>query len=249
MSAVPGEAVALAVLKAGFTDQAAVTIVAIGKRESGWDTTAQGDIGIQDATWGPSAGVFQIRTLKAQTGTGGDRDLQALIPGAVAGQPGSGRGDLDRQARAAFVISSGGANFTPWSTFAGISSADMAAANDVMLRAIGQASGLGQGDGGGIVGGIVGDVAGGLADAMDRALGAVLGYSGTFSEWAAMVVLRTLEVVAGGAMLAAALVMFLDVLGGDRRPASGAARGGSTVARSGRQLFQLAKRAAVVAAA
>ena len=32
-----------------------------------------------DRTWGPSVGLFQIRTLKAETGTGSDRDIQRLL--------------------------------------------------------------------------------------------------------------------------------------------------------------------------
>jgi hypothetical protein len=90
---------------AGFSVASAVTMTAIGLAESGGNDTAQGDLGLQTSTWGPSVGVWQVRTLKEQTGTGQDRDLAAL------------NGNLDRQAKAAYAISSGGTNYSPWSVF------------------------------------------------------------------------------------------------------------------------------------
>jgi hypothetical protein len=90
---------------AGFSVASAVTMTAIGLAESGGNDTAQGDMGLQTTTWGPSVGVWQVRTLKSQTGTGQDRDLAAL------------NGNLDRQAKAAYAISSGGTNLSPWSVF------------------------------------------------------------------------------------------------------------------------------------
>jgi len=50
-------------------------------------------------------GLFQIRTLRSETGTGGDRDIEALTNNPAA------------QVKAAFNISNGGENFRPWSTF------------------------------------------------------------------------------------------------------------------------------------
>jgi hypothetical protein len=67
-------------------------------------TTAQA--ALENATWGPSIGVWQIRTLKAETGKGTDRDISALS------------GNLPRQAQAMKNISSGGTNFALWSTYA-----------------------------------------------------------------------------------------------------------------------------------
>lgn len=91
--------------QAGFSAASAVTMTAIAMGESGLRDNAVGDVGLQSATWGPSYGLFQVRTLKAQTGTGGNRDIKALT------------GDPLRQARAAYEISSGGRNFKPWTVY------------------------------------------------------------------------------------------------------------------------------------
>jgi hypothetical protein len=91
----------------GFTAAAARTLAAISGAETGgtYDPTVLGDLSLQNSTWGPSVGVFQIRTLKAETGTGSVRDLQWL------------QGSLPHQVAAAYSISSGGRNWSPWSTF------------------------------------------------------------------------------------------------------------------------------------
>jgi hypothetical protein len=65
---------------------------------------ARGDLGIQTSVWGPSYGLFQVRTLKQDTGTGHDRDINWLVSDA-------------NQAKAAYDISKGGTDFSPWSTF------------------------------------------------------------------------------------------------------------------------------------
>lgn len=92
-------------LAAGFPPDQATVMTAIAGAESGYDDTALGDVQLQDATWGPSFGEFQIRTLKAATGTGSPRDISALA------------GDDQAQAAAAYQISQGGRDFTPWSVF------------------------------------------------------------------------------------------------------------------------------------
>jgi hypothetical protein len=79
-------------------------MTAIAQAESSNEDTARGDLGIQTSVWGPSYGLFQIRTLKQKTGTGDDRDIAALT-------------DPARQAKAAYNISKGGTDFSPWSTF------------------------------------------------------------------------------------------------------------------------------------
>lgn len=90
---------------AGFSKSSAITMTAIALAESGGDPTARGDLGLQTATWGPSYGLFQVRTLKAETGRGTDRDISALSSS-----------DL-RQAQAAYAISGKGLSFSPWSTY------------------------------------------------------------------------------------------------------------------------------------
>jgi lysozyme-like protein len=90
---------------AGYSAAAAVVQTAIAEAESGGDDTARGDLGIQTGTWGPSFGLYQIRTLKADTGRGGDRDIAWLAQSDA------------NQAKAAYDISQHGANFSPWTTY------------------------------------------------------------------------------------------------------------------------------------
>jgi hypothetical protein len=50
-------------------------------------------------------GITQIRTLRSQTGTGGDRDITRLL------------GDPQADLAASYVISDQGKDFSPWSTY------------------------------------------------------------------------------------------------------------------------------------
>lgn len=90
--------------EAGFAGEALVTAVAVAKAESGFDTDAVGDTTLTDAKWGPSVGLFQVRCLNAQRGTGGIRDEFA-------------NPDPQHNARSAWAISAQGTNFGPWSVF------------------------------------------------------------------------------------------------------------------------------------
>ena len=90
---------------AGFDPQAATTLVAIAGAESGYDDADLGDQALENTTWGPSFGLFQIRTVKGDTGTGGDRDIAALA------------GNDQAQIQAAYDISKGGTDFSPWTTY------------------------------------------------------------------------------------------------------------------------------------
>jgi hypothetical protein len=97
---------------AGLSPQQAITATAIsGQEVNGDDVSATtidptqlGDLRLVDAKWGPSVGLWQIRTLKAETGTGRSRDINILR-------------DPVQNARAMFEISSGGSNWGPWSTY------------------------------------------------------------------------------------------------------------------------------------
>lgn len=67
------------------------------------DFDAIGDLDLQTDVWGPSYGGFQIRSLKAQLGTGGIRDAE----------------ELDRplfQAKSALAIKNG-SGWNAWSTY------------------------------------------------------------------------------------------------------------------------------------
>src|SRR4051812_4551976 len=89
----------------GFTPAQAVTMTAIAGAESGYDDANLGDVRLEDNTWGPSYGLYQIRTLKAQTNTGQDRDINWLAASDT------------NQATAAWDISQHGRDFSPWTTF------------------------------------------------------------------------------------------------------------------------------------
>lgn len=78
--------------------------IAIAMAESGGDPGAVGDVGLQNATWGPSLGLWQVRSLKAETGKGTVRDANRLTDPAF-------------NARAMYSISKGGKDWGPWSTW------------------------------------------------------------------------------------------------------------------------------------
>jgi len=89
---------------AGLEPAAAATAVAIAISESGLRPDALGDVGIQTSKWGPSVGLWQIRSLKAETGRGTSRDASRLT-------------DPTFNASAMVAISGGGKSWSPWSTF------------------------------------------------------------------------------------------------------------------------------------
>lgn len=98
---------------AGFDDKNAEIAAAIAMAETLTysagvqyaDFGKVGDISLMDATWGASYGGWQIRSLKAKTGTGDIRDALRLTDSAF-------------NAKAAFAIyQQAGNKFTPWSTF------------------------------------------------------------------------------------------------------------------------------------
>lgn len=82
----------------------AATAAAIAAAESGGNPAAQGDITLMDSVWDWSEGLWQIRGLRAERGTGELRDSLA-------------NGNPVTNARAMMTISSGCTNWTPWSTY------------------------------------------------------------------------------------------------------------------------------------
>jgi len=96
--------IATLALSAGCDPGAAVIATAVAMAESGGSPSAQGDVGLMDATWDWSAGLWQIRGLRAERNTGGLRD-------SVANQA------VAKNAAAMHEISSGCRDWTPWSTY------------------------------------------------------------------------------------------------------------------------------------
>jgi len=83
---------------------AAARATGVSKMESGWGTTRVGDTGLQSQKWGPSVGLWQIRSLNNQLGSGGPRDEKANT-------------DPAHNADAMVSISSGGNNWNPWTVW------------------------------------------------------------------------------------------------------------------------------------
>jgi hypothetical protein len=90
--------------QAGFRGRSIETAVAVALAESAGDPTARGDTGLQNGTWGPSVGLWQIRSLNDERGTGGTRDEKANL-------------DPRTNARHAYTISGKGTNWQPWAAY------------------------------------------------------------------------------------------------------------------------------------
>jgi hypothetical protein len=89
---------------AGFRGDALVTAVAVAMGESGLQTDAVGDTSLVGGGWGPSIGLMQIRSRTAGDEANGWRD-------------GSRLADPVFNAQAAFALSNGGTNFSPWTVY------------------------------------------------------------------------------------------------------------------------------------
>jgi hypothetical protein len=166
-------------MNAGFSAANAAVATAIALAESGGRTEAQGDLGLQNGTWGPSVGLWQIRSLKAETGKGTPRDASKLT-------------DPQFNAQAAYVISNGGANFKPWTTYT----------NGAYKKKLDQ---LSAGDlGSGILGSLPG---GGLLNTvLGPEIGAADAAASGLTGWAADAMKIGLYVLAGGACVALVVV-------------------------------------------
>lgn len=89
----------------GFTGERVEQMLAVSLAEGGRQVSCVADENLVDAKWGPSIGVFSIRTLNAELGSGSCRDRNRID------------GDLHQQAVCAFEISGQGRTLQPWSTF------------------------------------------------------------------------------------------------------------------------------------
>ena len=97
-------ALATLALEQGCSTDAAAIAAAIAMAESGGSPSAQGDIGLMDSVWDWSAGLWQIRGLRSERGTGALRD--SIANQAVA-----------KNATAMYSISGACSDWTPWSTY------------------------------------------------------------------------------------------------------------------------------------
>lgn len=134
------EQIAQYAFAAGFRGQALLIAVATALGESGGRVGVEGDVGIQTGKWGPSVGLWQIRSLNAQSGTGQWRDRQNLY-------------DPMFNAKAAYAISNGGRDFGPWTVYRkGIYRRYLPEAREAVNRLggdIGEVPDAGAADGGG----------------------------------------------------------------------------------------------------
>ncbi len=78
--------------------------IAYGDPDPDLDPGAVGDEDLVDDIWGPSIGLWQIRSLHAHSGTGKERDALRLP-------------DPEFNARSMATISKGGTDWTPWSVW------------------------------------------------------------------------------------------------------------------------------------
>jgi hypothetical protein len=92
---------------AGFRGDALTTAVAVALAESHGDTGIHGDVNLQTGAWGPSVGLWQIRSLNPGHGTAVEQALRNATANA----------DPATNARHAYAISRQGTNFGPWSTY------------------------------------------------------------------------------------------------------------------------------------
>lgn len=106
----PWEHVAQLALDVGLTPGDAVTAVAVAQGESGRRPQACGDVdrageATRDGrTWGPSIGLWQIRSILELAGTGATRDPEALD-------------DPEHNALAMADLSGGGRSWGDWSVY------------------------------------------------------------------------------------------------------------------------------------
>ena len=99
---------AAAAWNAGFRGESLGMAVAIAGGESSYNPGAVGDVSLMNDKWGPSVGLWQVRTLNDPSQWGGvdrGRDISILT------------NNPQEQANMAFAISRGGTKWTDWSVY------------------------------------------------------------------------------------------------------------------------------------
>lgn len=92
---------------AGFRNHPLIIAVAIAQAESNCKPDMVGDVKLENDKWGPSIGLWQIRSLhhpEKYAGADGMRIEERLY-------------DSQYNANIAFLISNKGLDFNPWSTY------------------------------------------------------------------------------------------------------------------------------------
>lgn len=106
--------------------ESAAEALAIARAENrGHDPHAKGDTGLVDEKWGPSIGIWQVRSLHAQEGTGRPRDATKLT-------------NPEFNARSMASISSGGSDWSAWSTWPSPAGEHLDWARDVVASVTGE---------------------------------------------------------------------------------------------------------------
>ena len=132
--------IAALALSVGLSGEDAAIATAIAMGESNGNTEARGDTTITTSTWGPSIGLWQIRSINSQRGTGGERDELANT-------------DPTHNAKAMMSVSGGGKNWRPWSVYTSgkyrtyLAQARLAVANPGAVPAGGASGGAAGGSG------------------------------------------------------------------------------------------------------
>jgi hypothetical protein len=117
------------IAKGGFSGKALKTAYAISIAESGGRSDAKGDVGLQDEKWGPSIGLFQIRSLKKWKDYNDPyRDASRLK-------------DPTFNIEAAWKKSNQGTSFKAWSAYTNGAFAKHLPEADVMAKAAGVGGG------------------------------------------------------------------------------------------------------------
>jgi len=101
---------AAAAYNAGFRGDALVTATAIARGESSYNPSAVGDTSLTNSTWGPSHGLWQIRTLNNPENYGNYRGDNLRVGDGRLFNP-------NTNAEAAYAVSNNGTDFGPWSVY------------------------------------------------------------------------------------------------------------------------------------